>query len=176
MDAGFLDVLHDAGDMDLGAVRQRVDVDLDGIGQVAVEQNRVLARHVDGVADVALEMVHVADDLHRPAAENVGRPDHQREADPPGGLDRLGVRAGEAVDRLLQPEVVQQPLEPLAVLGEVDHVGRGAEDRDAGILQRLRDLQGRLAAELDDDAVERAAGSCSTRRISITCSKVSGSK
>jgi hypothetical protein len=66
-------------------------------------------------------------------------------------------RAGDAVLRLLQAELVEQRLEALAVLGEVDGVGRGAEDRDARILQRLRELQRRLAAELHDHALERAA-------------------
>ena len=43
MDAGFLDMLHDAADEDVLAVAEAVDVDLDGVGQVAVEQQRVLA-------------------------------------------------------------------------------------------------------------------------------------
>ena len=59
-------------------------------------------------------------------------------------------------DGLAQAEAVQQLLEALAVLGEVDGVGRGAEDRDAGVVQRVGELQRRLAAELDDDAVQRA--------------------
>ncbi len=53
-------------------------------------------------------------------------------------------------------EIVEELLEPLAVLGEVDGVGRGAEDRDALGFERVGELQGRLAAELDDDAVEGA--------------------
>ena len=44
MDAGLLDVLHDAGDEHVLAVAERVDVDLDRVRQVAVEQERVLAR------------------------------------------------------------------------------------------------------------------------------------
>ena len=42
MDAGFLDVLHDAADEDVLAVAEAVDVDLDGAAQVAVEQQRVV--------------------------------------------------------------------------------------------------------------------------------------
>ena len=45
MDAGFLDMLHDAGDDDVLAVAQRIDVDLDRVGEIAVEQQRVLAEH-----------------------------------------------------------------------------------------------------------------------------------
>ncbi len=47
-------------------------------------------------------------------------------------------------------------LETVAVLGEIDHVGRGAEDRNVGAFQRLGELERGLAAELDDDAVQRA--------------------
>ena len=66
-------------------------------------------------------------------------------------------------------------LEAVAVLGEVDGVGRGAEDRDVGLLQRLGELERRLSAELHDDAVERAR-SRSVSMISSTSSAVSGSK
>ena len=53
-------------------------------------------------------------------------------------------------------ELVDQHLEAVAVLGEVDGVGRGAEDRHAGLFQRGGELERRLAAELHDDALERA--------------------
>jgi hypothetical protein len=177
MDAGFLDVFHDAGDIDVGAVAQAVDIDLDGVGQVAVKQQRVgaqqrvdLAGLVVGVArlDVfghqfrhgAKQVVGqarlVADDLHGAAAEHVGRADHQREADVGGDQAGLFDRIGDAVVGLNQVELVQKLLEAVAVLGQVDHVGRGAEDRDAGLFQRVGELQRGLAAELDDDAVQRA--------------------
>ena len=57
----------------------------------------------------------------------------------------------------LQAELVDQLGEALAVLGEVDRVGRGAEDRDALGRERRGELQRRLPAELDDDAMKRAA-------------------
>ena len=56
----------------------------------------------------------------------------------------------------LQLELVEQLLEAVAVLGEVDGVRRGAEDRHVGLLQRLGELERRLAAELHDHAVQRA--------------------
>ena len=75
----------------------------------------------------------------------------------------------------LEAELVEQPLEAVAVLGEVDRVGRRAEDRHAGLLQRLGELQRRLAAELHDDAEQRAV-LLLLGRISSTSSAVSGSK
>jgi hypothetical protein len=60
-----------------------------------------------------------------------------------------------AVGGCFRPSLHQR-LEPLAVLGQVDGVGRGAEDRDARIVQRVGQLQRRLAAELHDHPVQRA--------------------
>ena len=47
VDAGLLDVLHDPGDVDLLAVGERVDVDLDRVLEEAVEQQRVLLVGLD---------------------------------------------------------------------------------------------------------------------------------
>ena len=69
-----------------------------------------------------------------------------------------------------------QLLEALAVLGEVDGVGRGAEDRDAGGLERLGELERRLAAELHDHAQKLALAAARRSTSSITSSAVSGSK
>ena len=65
-------------------------------------------------------------------------------------LARFGLRRRGAARRLRNAEVPQQLIEPLAILGQVDRVRRGAENRDAGLLQRQRQLQRRLAAELHD--------------------------
>ena len=74
------------------------------------------------------------------------------------------------------PSRCSRLLEPLAVLGQVDGVGRGAEDRHAGLLQRLGQLQRRLAAELHDHARAARRLDCSTSISSSTSSAVSGSK
>ncbi len=71
-------------------------------------------------------------------------------------LARLGGGAGDAVFRLAQFQLLQQLGEAVAVFGEVDGVGRGAENGHAACFECLGELQRRLAAELDDDAVERA--------------------
>ncbi len=140
----------------LRAVGDGVDVDLDGVGEVAVEEDRRVAGDLHGVADVAGELGVVADDLHGAAAEDVAGADDQGVADAFRDRHRLGGGAGDAVDGLAQVEAVEEGLEALAVLGEVDGVRGGAEDGDAGVVQGVGELQRGLAAELDDDAVQRA--------------------
>ena len=92
------------------------------------------------------------DDFHRPAAQHVARAHHQRIADLGRQPQRVLRIACRTVGRLLQAEVLQQFLEALAVLGGVDHVRRGADDRHAVGFQRTRQFQRRLAAVLDDHA------------------------
>jgi hypothetical protein len=163
MDPGLLDVLHDAGDDHVGTVAQRIDVDLDCVGEVAVDQHRVLARHHDGLCHVAVELGVVVDDLHGAAAEHVGRADDDGKADALGDAAGFGDRTRHAVLGLLEAEFLQQADEAVAVFRQIDGVGAGAEDRHAGALQPVGELERRLAAELDDDALEPAAAAAPPR-------------
>ena len=81
VDAGLLDVLHDAADVQVRAVEEGVDVDLDGVLEEAVHQHRVVLGDLGGVGDVAGEVGLVVDDLHAAAAQHVGRADQDRVAD-----------------------------------------------------------------------------------------------
>ena len=51
----------------------------------------------------------------------------------------------------LRFEFLDQRIETVAVFGEIDGVGRGAEDRHARGFERCGELQRRLSAELHDD-------------------------
>ncbi len=76
MHAGLFDVLHDAADVELGAVVERVDVDLDRVVEEAVDEER-MRRADDALALDAREVVgevgRVVDDLHAAAAEHEAR-------------------------------------------------------------------------------------------------------
>ena len=156
MNAGFLDMFHDAADIDVLAVAQRVDINLDGVVQEAVDQHRVVAGNDNRVTHVALEIGFVMHHLHRAPAKNIGRADDDRQADTGGDVARLFGGMRDAVLRLAQLQIVDQLLEPLAVFGKVDGVRAGSEDRDVRLLQRGGDLQRRLAAKLDNDAMHLA--------------------
>ena len=59
-----------------------------------------------------------------------------------GDRARFARRLGDAALRLLQSELLDQRLEAIAVLGEIDGVGRSAEDRHAGLFQRAASFSG----------------------------------
>ena len=152
MHAGLLDMLHDAGHHDLLSVGNGIHVDFDGVLEIFVDEHRVLGRRVDGGGHVVHEAGLVVHDPHRASPQHVGRPDHDGIADRGGNADGLGGRSGGAAGRLPEVQFIQQLAEPFAVLRAVDGLRAGAEDCDAGPLQRDGELQGGLPAELHHDA------------------------
>ena len=175
MNARLLDVLHDAGDENRLAVRERVDVDLDGVREIAVEQQRIGAEHrvdlpglVVGIArldvgwhearqhaeEIIVERAGVMNDRHRTTAEHIRGTNDQRQAKIGGDQPRLLDRIGDCVLRLLEAELVEQALKAVAILGKIDRVHRRAEDRRARLLDRARELQRRLTAELHNHALQ----------------------
>ena len=156
MNARFLDVLHDTSDVDVFAVTDGVHVDLDGVAQVAVDQDRVVAGDLHGLADVLPQTRRVVDDLHATTAQHVGRAEQNRVADGLSHGFHFFRRPAQAVGRLAQVDVVEQLLEALAVFGQVDGVRRGAEDRHTSLFERRSNLERRLTPELNDHTLERA--------------------
>ena len=57
-----------------------------------------------------------------------------------------------ATGRLWDLEPFAERVEPVPVFGEVDRVGARTQHRDAGLLERVGELQRRLPAERDHDA------------------------
>src|ERR1700687_4913219 len=103
---GTLDVLHDPGDDDCVAIGNGVDLDLDPL-QVLVHQHGATRHGADRPEHVAAQLLTVADDLHRPASEDVGRTHQHGVAralrDPYRFLDG----GGGAADRLRDADCVK---------------------------------------------------------------------
>ncbi len=152
MHTRFLDVLHHRADEHVDAVAHGVDVDLDRALEETVDQDRVLAGGFGRRSHERRELVVVVDDLHRAPAEDIRRPDDDRIADPPGDdaslLDRPRLSVGRGGDLHL----LKERREPPPVLGEVDRIRRGPEDREPGPLEDPCQLERRLATELRDHA------------------------
>ena len=60
--------------------------------------------------------------------------------------------AAVAPRRLRNLQLLQQLAKAPAIFGQIDALGRGADDRHARGLQRQREVQRRLPAKLHDDA------------------------
>ena len=80
VDAGVLDVLHDAADHDARAVGDRVDVALERVLEEAVDEHGPLFRHARRRREVLLERRRIVHDLHRASAEHVRRPHEHRDS------------------------------------------------------------------------------------------------
>ena len=157
MNSGGFDMLQDAGDPHVLAIGDRIDIALDGIAQIAFDEHRPVVGDLHGRGDVVPEFRLVRHDAHGPAAEHVGRPDHDRIADLLGCVRGLSCRTGDAVRRLPETEPVDELPAPLPVLAEIDRVRRGSENGDPRLLDRLGEGQRRLAAELDHRADQLSA-------------------
>ena len=152
MHAGLLDVLHDAADVDVLAVAERVDVDFDRQVEEAIEQHGAVVRDLHGVRHVRAQVVLREDDFHRATAEHVARAHDERKADFGREPDRFVLGARRAVRRLPQLQPLDELLEALAVFGDVDRIGARADDRHARVAERLGKLERRLATVLHDHA------------------------
>src|SRR3990170_3457855 len=145
-------MLHYPGDHDRRSIAYAVYVDLYCVLEEAVYQYRVLGRCLDRPYHVVHEAHLVIDYLHCPSAEHVRRPHHDRISDGARYAYGLVYGTGGAAVRLSEVKLLQEPVEPLPVLCHVYRIGRGAQYPDACPLQRDRELQRGLAAELDYDA------------------------
>ena len=152
VDAGLLDVLHDAADDDRARrVGDRIDVELEGVLEEAVDEHRPIVRHVDRARHVPIERARVEHDRHAAAAEHVG-----------GTHDDRDTRSRSATSRASSRETAV----PLAGCGmprsqsscekRCRSSARSIESGEvprivhARFLQRQRELQRRLPAELHD--------------------------
>ena len=175
VDAGLLDVLHHAAEIEVGAVVERVDVDLHRVVEEPVDQHRMRRGHLGGPLDVGGQGLLVVDDLHAAAAEHVRRSDQHRVADLVGDDLGLGEGAGQPVLRGRQVRLGQHLTERPALLGQVDRLRAGADDRHAGVLERLGQPQRGLAAELDDHPGDRSGLPLGVHHLEHVL-QVSGSK
>ena len=90
--------------------------------------------------------------LHASSAKHERRPHHHRVADSCGNLHGLLEAGGHAGFGHRNPHLLHHLAEAVAVFGEVNRVGRRAEDSDTGGGQFAGDIERCLAAELDDNA------------------------
>ena len=98
----------------------------------------------------------VVGDHHGASAQHVRRSHQHRIANLLRAFDRFFDRGGHGALRLRDLEFFKQLAEALAVFREIDRLGRCADDVHARGLQRQRQVERRLPAELHDHADRRA--------------------
>ncbi len=158
VNAGFFDVLHDAADAVVGAVADAIDVHFGGVAEEGVDEDGVLVGDFDGIVDVVIELLFVGDDFHAAAAEDEGGADEDGVTNFFGDDAGFGGGACGAAVGLFEVEFFDHLVEEFAVFGGFDGFDSGADDGDAGVFQSAGEVEGGLAAELDDNAVDEAGG------------------
>ena len=90
MNASLLDVLHDAANYHgPGGVCHGVHIELEGIFEELVDEDRMLWRRIHRVGHVSVECARIVDNRHRSSPEHVRRTHHERVADGARHLARL---------------------------------------------------------------------------------------
>ena len=124
-----------------------------------VDQHRTLLRVLDCRGHVLQYRFPVIRNHHRTTAQHVARTNQHGVADTLGTGKRLFDAGGQRALRLRNLKIFNQLAEPLAILGQIDRLGRCANDGNTGLLERQRQVQRSLTAELHDHADLRPAGS-----------------
>src|SRR5215213_5521970 len=109
MYTGLLDVLHDAADVDLLTVRDRVHVDLGVVLHKLVDEGRVSWPCAGAGREVEVQVIVVVDDLHPAPAEHVRRPHDDRMPELARHLPRLLGRRCSPEPGVRDAELCQEP-------------------------------------------------------------------
>ena len=151
MDAGPLDVFHDAGNQHVLSVGDDVHLQFDA-GQVLVHQDGVFNAAGEDLLHIGDGLFPAAGDGHVLPADHVGRTQQHGVAQLLGGVYRFLKGAHAHAPGTADAELFEQGVEASPVLGHVDAFGAGAQDADALPVQELGQLDGRLSAEGHHDA------------------------
>ncbi len=127
MNAGPLDMLHDARNQDVLAVADGVDLDFRPL-HVMVDQNGTIRRRLYGIRQVMSQVAFIINDLHGSATQDVGRPHHYRITDAVGRSDGCaGIRHAGAF-RPGNIEISQKFIEFFPVFGRIDRFQGSSHD------------------------------------------------
>ena len=152
MDTGPFNMLHDSRNHNVLTVADRVHLDLLA-HQVLIHQNGMLLGDPVDDSDVFVHILIVDGDLHTLAAQHIGGTHQHRIAQLVGRPDgftgsvhRLSLGTGNLA-------LLQNFVEKLPVLRRVHILRGGTQDGNSHLHQGLRQLDGRLAAELHHSSV-----------------------
>ena len=152
MHARQLNMLHNGRDKGVGSVADGVCLTLGGMMQETVDKDRAVRGHAYGCPHIFCHAFRIVYYLHAAAAQHIGGAYHDRIADLLGNGQSLVYIHCHACLRHGDLQLLHNSAETIAVLCQIDDLRAGAQDAHAVLLQIRRQVQGRLAAELGDDA------------------------
>ena len=148
MDTGPLDMLHDSRDQNVGAITDGINLDLFSHDILIYEYRMLLGNLVDD-SDKFVHILVADGDLHALAAQNIGWTDQHRISQLMGRFFSLFGSVNRMARRSRNTAFLQNLVEQLPVLRRI-HIFRGrTENRNTHLHQTFRQLDGRLAAELN---------------------------
>src|SRR6266576_962394 len=159
VDAGFLDVLHDAGDDNVFAVGESVDIDFNSVFEEVVDEDGTVLRVFDCFFHVAADGVFVVGDDHGASTEHIGGTDQHGISDAFGAFNGFFQGGRHGTGRLGNLKFIEQLAEALTIFRQVNRLGRGANDGYPRGFQGKGEVQGRLPAKLHDHPNGRSARS-----------------
>ena len=148
MDSGAFHVLHDPRNQHRFTVTDSVNLAFAAL-HVVVDQNLAFGCYFGGYGQITDQLSGIANYFHCPATQNITRTNYDRIIYSLGHRQRLSNRCYGRAGRLRNAEVVQEPFESLPIAGDIDSFGAGTQYRQTDCRQRLRQVDGRLPAELD---------------------------
>ena len=152
MDAGALDVLHNAGDQDVFAVTDSVHFQF-STHQVLVDQHRILDFVAEDDVHIFSDIVVGEGDNHVLAAQHIAGAHQNGVADFVGRFQCFFAGHDSMAGSALDVQRFQQFVKTLAVFGHVDGIAAGADDVYAVALQEFGQIDSGLTAESDHNAV-----------------------
>src|SRR5439155_3401190 len=148
MNPGFFDVLHNAGHHHVLTVCQSIHVNLSGVFQEPVHQDRKGALQLLGAADIVAQHTVIIGDHHVASAQHVRRSHQYRVTDAVRDLESLVDVHGGAVLRLRDAHADKQRPKMLAVFRQIDRFRSRADNGHPCGLELSRQIEWSLAAKL----------------------------
>ena len=149
----FFDMLHNSRHNGCPAVTDCVHVHFNSVLQKLIDQNRVSGRNKKCFGHERFECFRIVDDFHRTSTQHVGWTDQNRVTDAPGRNQRLPDIHGRIILRLIEMELVNNLLKPVAVFRTVNGGRRSSNNRHTGGFQAARQIERCLASKLNDNPV-----------------------
>ena len=156
MNAGFLDMFHNAAQVELGAVKERIHINLNSVFQELIDERWLRGRNLGRIFKVACKICFVIDDLHTAPAQHIGGTNQHRVPNLIGNA--FGALEGicGTILRRDQATFLQHARKLAAILSKVNSFGSSAQNRHTSIFEGFRKLQRSLSAQLHENAQQAA--------------------